>query len=181
MFVTEQDALRRLNSSQNLSRAEVRSSVVQFVEKKTAGGNNGHMNDFQRELLGTLKRTSGQTCEEVAQAFGTTKQQVSYCETGVVGGKKVDEALRQRIDENTGVVRDVAITKLMETLGLLTDEKLKKEGAKGLASVARDLSSVAERMSPRSGDNVNNGVQFIVHVPHQKREESYDVIEVTAS
>ena len=83
--------------------------------------------------------------------------------------------VKQGVSDALERVRDLALDKLMNSLDLMTNEKLNEGSAKDLAVVAANMSRVVEKTSPRA-EAAN--VQLVVYAPQQRQEKQYKVVDV---
>lgn len=166
MYVTEEVAKDHLESEKNfVNRLR--------VKKLYNGGRDGSLNfpDPIRILAGTLSHVSKN--KDVAEALGMSKQQVSNIKNG-----KTNENVKSAIDRNLGTVQDRALELTMKSLGLIEEEKLEKSKPRELIAIARDAASIYEKVSPKEKNNVQVGVQVVLHSVPQRNEENYETVEV---
>lgn len=134
-----------------------------------------------KALVGTLANLESQSNIELAKDFGLSKDQVSAFKNGksTVNGKENPE-LKEKIEDNLGIVRDRAADILLQTLGLLTPERIQGiQKVKDVTAVAKDMSTIIRNATPQNTDKGSqNIVQIINH--GQRSEDSYDVIEITS-
>lgn len=91
--------------------------------------------------------------------------------------------LKEEVNRQKKVVRDLAFEKLTKVLGILSDDKIQAlTDPVKIARVGRDLSTIHEKALPREEQNTNSGVHFHIWKPEDQREESsYPVVRVGAS
>jgi hypothetical protein len=108
---------------------------------------------------------------------GYTNQEAQYNP-----GVEPNALLRQEVNHQKKMVRDLAFEKLVKTLGLLDDDKLAAlTDPVKIARVGRDLSTIHEKALPREEQNTNSGVHFHIWKPEQREEDSYPMVRVGAS
>jgi hypothetical protein len=133
-----------------------------------------------KALVGTLANLESQSNIELAKDFGLSKDQVSAFKNGKsTVNAEVNPELKEKIEDNLGVVRDRAADILLETLGLLTPERIQSiQKVKDVTAVAKDMSTIIRNATPQNKEpGSTNFVQIINH--GQRSEDSYEVIEVT--
>ena len=98
--------------------------------------------------------------------------------TSTASYNEPDESLKKANDEVRHQIIGKARAKLIESLDSLTPEKLNGSKARDLAGIAKDMSTLINNVEPQSGD-INNNVKFVFHVPATKKEQDFEVIDVT--
>lgn len=127
-------------------------------------------NDIVRSTIGILAET-GTSSKAIQTEFAVTKNQI-------IGAKK-SKRLKKQIEQGKDKVSELAIDRLMATLGLLTPDKMLNEKPKDLSIIAANISSVVARMKPpEEKKDTHNGVTIQVLAPQIRDVSSYPVIEV---
>lgn len=106
---------------------------------------------------------------EAAEVFGIGES--------VVREAKDSKNLEVRDGVNTALerVRSLALDKLMNSMCLMTDDKMNAASVRELSAVAANMSRVVERTGPRdSGSNV----QLVIYAPQLRKEDHYQVVDV---
>lgn len=98
----------------------------------------------------------------------------------VSGHHEANKELLAEINLQKKSLRDVAFSRLMKSLGLITDERLEAlTDVVKLTRVTRDLSTVYDKAIPREElASGNNGVHFHVWRPEMRAEDAYEVINL---
>jgi hypothetical protein len=163
MVITEEEFKRRLNSSKNI----INNLPVQ--NQRTVEIKREHI---KREPISITENVAGAVAsitghvDEAARAFG-----VSVSQTARAARSKAAQEARERVNE-------LALTKLMQTLGLLTIEKMENSDFKSLAAGASALARVIDRLSDKESQTPNQSVQVMLYMPEQRNVSSYKVIDV---
>jgi len=165
MILDQEEARRRLNSPRNLLNALPRSSV-NFEPLHKTNGRGKAIPQSLKVIAGVLSKT--ERTEEITDALEIPKSAL----------KNKNPEVRSAIEQTTEKIRDLALNKLMASLGLINDDSLSVCGAKDASLVARNLASVAHQLAPR--DTAAAGVTLVVYAPQQRQEKYYDVIDVKA-
>lgn len=113
------------------------------------------------------------TQAEIAHDFGVTQGEVSALKTGKVQSDVRSNGQVERVLEGA---RDLALKRLMETLGFIDEDRLSKASLKDLSGVASSMSKVIDKTMPKRDEGSN--VTLIVYSPEIKSEASYKIIEV---
>ena len=74
-------------------------------------------------------------------------------------------------------VQEVALTRLMDALGLLTPISMFNEKPKDISSIAANLSRVHSNLRDRNGET-GNQLNVTIYAPSQRKLSDYDSIEV---
>jgi hypothetical protein len=178
MFLTQEQAERRLNSERNLTRAKFLKSEenaaieIKVVEKiiSLPGKNRANLSEEQRTEIAIRTRT-GEKISEVARDVGVkslTVQNIANGKTKGVDEEKVESVIRE--------VKDLALQRLMTSLGLLSDDKLSGCSARDLSVIASNMGRVVEKIQNKveQPDNIN----FIIYAPELKQERAFDSVEI---
>lgn len=180
-MLTEEEALSRISSSQNLlTRLNPEAAHVppsNIVHKQL------HPRRFRPKLtpeerlaIGVASILTSPT--EAAREFGVSPQTASRLANGKTTHGAPDQDLRKGIESRLGATANVAIDKLVAALEHLTPDKMAQEKATGLARIANDMAGIVEKVVPKRQDEGN--VQIHVYVPELREEREYDVIDVAA-
>lgn len=186
MFLTNEQAEVRLNSEKNLANRFARGNDKKVPEKVTEitqaeviitekvihlpGKNGINLSEEVRTEIATRARL-GESQTNLASEFNITQANVSSIERGRTKG--IDEV---KVEETTNRARDLALERLMQSLGLLTEDKLSGCSAKDLSVIASNMGRVVEKINPKTvqADNIN----FIIYAPELKQERAYETVEI---
>lgn len=130
----------------------------------------------QKALIGAIANLPGSQ-KELAAQLDISQAQLSNIKNGKVNGK-ADSELKDKIQDRIDVINDVAIDKLMMSLGLITPEKLQVSGARVLSGVAKDMSQIVSQMAGKDKPGQQNVI--VITNPGVHRESFYEVVEVDA-
>lgn len=178
-LLSESEALRALNHQDNIASKYGNGNGT--VKKLYPGGR--HPGDKNippetRVVVGTLANLD--STRNVAEAFGISHSQVHALKHGKTdqdGAPNPD--LVERIESSLGVIQDKAIVTLMESLKLITPDKLSKLKVRELSGVAKDMAGVIERTTPKKEIH-NHGPTLVVYTPKPNEEADYEVVEAPA-
>lgn len=200
MFKTEEQASARLKSSRNLvnrfGRQEVTPSIpssipevhnsipvdnipgapalhheVEIIPLHQPGNKEGKSKlsqDERNEIALRARLGEGQSI--LAKEFQVSQSAIGEIEQGRT---KVDEvSVQAKLDQ----VSDVAMDKLLASLGYITPEKLDKSKATDLSMIAANMSKVVNNVRGKEAQ----GPQVIVQIysPELKKESNYKMIDV---
>lgn len=175
-ILTEDQARARLNSDRNLVSRFGRETViptsnVEIIPIERPGRNEGSPNFTPEEKIDIATRTAiGESLSSVARDKDTTASVVRNIHNGHT---KVD---REAVKKNVENVTDIALVKLMASLGYITEDKLAKMNAKDLGNFAASMSKVVNNTIIQKDE----GSQVHVHLyaPELRSERSFKTIEV---
>jgi transcriptional regulator with XRE-family HTH domain len=170
MNITHEQAIKRLDNPNNL--ANRFGTRISHIEIRNKGRRLGDVNltDEQRNEIAVRSRL-GEKQTDLAREYGTSQPNVSNIERGE--GGRTDEA---RVERQLSEVRDIALGKLMLSLGLITEDKLQDCGADTLARVAAHMSKVIEKSMPRQDPRAN--INLVIYTPEMKKETGFKVVEI---
>lgn len=194
MRISREELERRLGSQKNLSASSPSglsaSSGPEGTEGKESKGSVTHIQKqtprrgkefpkFLKELAGDLGR-AGIPQRAVGEVLGMSKDTVSDAERGYSGTNGNDPPTlekRAEIAAKRHGIQDIALTKLMGSLGLIDDRKLSDLGPKDLSQVASNLSKVVHQMTEQSQAALG-AVNVTIYAPHRPKESNFKVIDV---
>ena len=196
MFIDEDELQSRLSTDQNLvnqiqSRNPTPSRTGPISEPRPlfeidrcgSGRTPGAVNRTteEREAIGTLGQMN--TLQDTADMTGASVSQVHAYRNGynTTGRRNHDKELEAGVKKNVGKIRDAAIDRMLSSMNLITDEKLKEvKKATDLATIAATLGKVAQLGIPKqeSSGQSDNRVQIVVYAPAIKDEERYETVDV---
>lgn len=145
--------------------------TIDIIQRERTGPKLGSTNTpiEVRNTMFILDRM-GQSQKSIGEAFGVTQAEVSNIRVGKV---KTDSS---KTDDQINQIKDLAMTKLMNSLGLLTDEKIAKCKAVEISTVAANMSKIIEKTSPRSTEGTS--VNLTIYSPAMRDEKGYPTIDV---
>jgi len=162
MFIDEKELLRRINSTKNLVNTVKEKPAETVVVKKPLREQSQQAPEGLKIIAASLI-AQGEKPADVQQAFNLSAAQVN--------AEKSNPAVARTLDR----VRELALDKMLLSLGLMTQDKFDNASLRDLSHVAADLSRVIERTTKEDG---SSKVQFILHVPETKSIAGYKVIDV---
>lgn len=175
MFKTEEQIQSRLNSKRNLVNRFVNkvdeTKVTTTILERPGNIEKPKLTPDEKNEI-ALRSRLGENQKVLGKEFGVSQSAIGEIEQG---NTKVDENLVQsKLDQ----IQDVAMTKLLESLGMITNEKLDKAKATDLSSIAANMSKVVSNV--RGDKKVGDGVQVNVQVfaPEIRPERVFRTIEV---
>lgn len=202
MLITTDEALARLENPENL--ATRHSRITDPTARKDARAkfpehpddhsvirplNNGgrrpgdtNLSDDLRALIGAEAQV--ENLDAVAERFGISHHHAHELGSGKVSTEYgVDDQLVTKINKKLSEPHSLAVEKLTETLLALDSNKIKGIGkAKDLASVAAQLSRIAETTSPlkhKDDEDDRGAARIIIYSPTIKQENHYASLETT--
>jgi transposase len=134
-----------------------------------------------REIIAEEAIVSDKSGKEIADEFGVSASSVSAYKnsaTSTATYHEPNKQLQERNDKLRSEVISTARSRLFEALSHITAEKLKDAKVRDVASVAKDMSTIIHNTEP-SNNSAIAGAQFHFHVPAQKSEKDYDIIDVS--
>lgn len=170
----EIDVLEVNKDSENEEGVKLEDRGVTHIDKGRHVGRAGVVFHPQevKNLAGGLAR-SGMTTRAVAKQMGLSQQTVHDYSHGR------DGAELPVVEDMAAKARDVALERLMETLGLLTPDKVAGCKAGEISTIATNMSRIAHNMTPHKEASDTN-INLVVYSPQQRIEGGYKVIEVAS-
>ena len=175
MLLDKADLERRLKSPRNILNLpqlqRQRCAIVSMPRNGRAKGATNIPSPI-KIMAGVLAKT--ESAKDVADALDISKSSV-YKASGTNAPAEVKAA----VDNTTEKIRDLALDKLMGSLGIINDETLANVSAKDASSIARNLATVANQLSPRDRGDASQAT-LIIYAPQQRQEKHFPVIDVAA-
>jgi len=155
-----------LSPPQGMDESE-ESSLKLIPFKEGLGRHRPPLPDEVRDTIAILSHGNDRQ-KEIAKEFGVSQAEVSYLKTG---------RARSNVRASIERVQERAIERLMESLGLLTNEKIEKCNAVNISAIASNLAKVVNQTSPGNLDG--SGVNLVVYAPQVRNEKYYKSVEVS--
>jgi hypothetical protein len=189
MLFDEKTADRLLNSPDNLLKKV--SGLVRLTPEQrcTELLPDGRRVKYQNNEFTTAERSLGaalshlDTGDNIAKLLGASRQQVVNWKSGRLqhnnqnpnGNSDLRPELVNATRVKLGAIRDVAMDKLLKTLGVINDDDLKALHPKDASIVAGNLARVVEKTLPKEEAPI--GAQVVMYMPTQMNIEEYTVVE----
>jgi hypothetical protein len=136
---------------------------------------------FPIRALAASEAIAGGDPQEIAEALDISLSSISaykHDATSTASYNQPNSELKQANDDVRKHIIGTARARLLEALAEITPAKLKDAKLRDVASVAKDMSTIISNTEPQSvAPQV--GAQFVFHVPRQRKESDFDVIDVT--
>ena len=174
--LTREEALQRLDNPINLKNIIHKSDW----SRQSNGGSHGRGGTFTKEeksLITSLSEEIGN--KETASLVGCNPASIPYWKKGQ-NSHRVDtnaESTRQNqsvMEENQNKISEKAIDKVLQSLDLIQDDKLRACNAVELATIVQKLSGVNTGKNGGSKTNIN----VVVYTPQQKGEDQFETVTV---
>ncbi len=182
--MTTAEVEARLNSEHNVLNKLSGPGKGNRYAHGTAGRKEGtkDLSPFMREIISAATHMG--TAASVAKDFSSngtplSKAHAHNLKNGYITrpNGKVPELLEKK-HEILGEIREKASDLIMETLGLITPDKLREtEKAVDLTRIAKDLSQVVEKATPERG-NINNQTNILIYSPGSRDLNNFETIDV---
>lgn len=123
-----------------------------------------------RAVIGTLAKTVGPTT--AAEIFDCSISQASNFSKGKTVSGEGNAELKAKVEAETENIHEVARDLVLKTLKIIDVESIREEKPRIQASIAKDLSTVIEKTSPKNAEN--NGVVIQIYAPKQDSVDKYE-------
>lgn len=132
-----------------------------------------------RNIVGEEK-VRGEVGKELAKLFGLSDASVSAYGQGMTSSNgTTSEELANHIGKVRLKVKSQAAAKLSLALDSINEDKLSKARVGELSAVARNMAAIVKDMDVDDRENKPQ-TQIIFVAPHMRKEEQYEVIDVSA-
>lgn len=162
LLLTEEQAKKKLSAS--------------VLHKVIGRGNHMHQVGADKEIPREVKQVIG----FAARLDGVNKTARAFGVSPFVASRSMNDPRNQeKIEEQLELVRRAAIEKTLRCLDVIGDEGLADLDVRKAASVAKDLSSIYDKIRP-SGEK-GGSVNVTIFAPRQKDDDDYEVLDVGVS
>ena len=181
MIYTEQEADKILTNPRNLvNQISSNNGKLEIKEIKHNKGHTRSLADEERVLIGTIARAGLGKNDEIAEEFGVTATTVSDLAHGRVCSPAHPRfvphpELEEKILGKLNQVEEKAIEKLMDSLNIITPEKLNECSAPQASVVASNMSKIVGNCRPQVQDNRK---MIVMYAPRQKSLEDFNVVDI---
>lgn len=193
MILSKEQIEKRLTSEDNIAnKVEDHKNDAVVIYKDGINnhkGKNGSSNltENERVAIGVIASVGGD--QLAADLFGVNKSHVNDLKNGNrnisndnlrIRDIDLQEKIAERLENTKLSIQEVAATKLLKSMGLLTEDKLENSSAKELAQVSTQMSQVIRNMNNTNSnkDTSKANVKIVVHSPKQSNEDSFDTLEL---
>lgn len=181
MLYTEEQSNTILENPKNLTNQFEKNEVTSQVQKKAYGGGPHKFNMDERVLIGTLARAGLGNSMELSAEFNLSHDQVNNLKQGRTSAindthYKPNLELEERILGKMNDVSNRAIEVLMNSLGVITPEKLSEVSAKDASVIASNASRVIQNCAPQVQQD--NKINVIMYAPRVKEINEYKVVDI---
>lgn len=159
-----------------------------FPSRKPGRNNQKEVPESLRKLIATSAIKGEATGKVLAANFGISPSSVAAYKAGSTSCASYG-APNKELLEHGNEVRDKiskrASHRILLALNHITKDKIASAKLTEVASVAKDMASVMDKMQPRQNTNINinnqnkQDVQYVFFAPREKKEEEYEVIDVS--
>jgi len=191
MHITEEDLKRRLKNNllEKLAGKTASSSSPKDPAPENKPSNKG--NDSENKLNSGRHSdvpNAPKSLRVVAGILAKSDNGVVAAQniSQVIDAKFTNEQARYAAKQNDKLtekeVEEVALTRLMDALGLLTIDSMVGEKPKDISIIAANLSRVHKNLKSDSHEaGAGNQVQVNIYAPQQRSIKDYEVLEVTGT
>jgi hypothetical protein len=142
-------------------------------------GNTAEVPSLIREIVAEDAIENGSSAKSLSTAFGVSESSVNAYKNGATS----TATYRQKDPSLQAAKRRVynrASNRLIAALDALKSKDLSGEKAKDISSIAKDMSSVLEKVKPHEVSDSTNQVHLHLYAPKLKQLSDYDEIVVNA-
>jgi hypothetical protein len=165
MIIDEKELQRRLNSTKNLSQI-VQPNNQPLPEKGPIPAPVATPEGLR--ILGASLVAQGVPEHQVSRELNVPVRDLKP--------RAGENDFEQRVQDSIDRVRELALSKMVIALGLMTPDKFESASLKDLTAATANLSKVLEKTSDRR--ELSSTVQFVVHVPPPREMGHYQVIDI---
>lgn len=167
-------------SDEMLDRQRIDAEVVK-IEKGRGEGNVEVPNGLRRAIGETAITDGRQEALHLAASFGISPSSVSAYSKGATSTASMSERPNSDIIKNAKQkISKRARGKLLMALKHITEDKLRDAKLTDVASVAKDMSTIAKNMEdgPTNGEGQETSPRFVVYAPQFRQENHYETVRV---
>ena len=180
MIISEQELQRRLGSNKNLVNVLARPSLPvpnTFPAAPRTEINLHRETEHKAALPNTAARLVPDGLKTIAASL--VRQGVpeaTVCREFNIPAHEVRTADEAKVSASIARVRELALDRLLITLGLMTPDMLATASLKELSTNTANLSRVLDKTAPTEIND--NRVQFLVYAPGPRRMDAFPIQDV---
>lgn len=195
MRISQDELERRLSSNKNLARSPFSPSdggmtaestdippsttSITHKQKEKTGPQKGakYVTEETREIIG-MRAALGESRAALAKEYGKSYGSIQSYENGTGRGTANPPTLERReaIAKREEVIRDVALTKLMQAFNLLDEDKLSELDAHKLSGAIANISRVAANLRAPETNQIQANI--VIYSPEVRSDDKFKVIDV---
>lgn len=159
----------------DLSRAEIK-------EIKKGRGEKPNTPEVLRDVIAE-EGVNGVPNEELAKLFGVSPASVSAYKNGATSTatyNQPNDRLQKTVLTVKERIKNKAGKKLRYAIDAMTEDEIACATVVEKATIAKSLATVFKSMEEEVVDQNKSGVQFVIFAPQIKKEDDYDVIDVSS-
>ncbi len=160
--------------------------TAQVIQKERPGRDKEDRNipDSLRKLIADESLTNGRSSAlSFASQFDVSPSSVSAYSNGSTSTSSYHEPspnLKNHINGTKERITEKATNSLISALNEITPEKLAEANLKTVSSVARDMAAIVKDMTPEVvRTEEKSGPTFVFYAPQIRREQEFDVIDMS--
>lgn len=123
---------------------------------------------------------NGASSKEITDALNISPSSISAYKNGATSTASYDspnKKLRAHIDNVKERITKKASNRLIRALNNLDEDKMNELGARDLSGVAKDMSVIIDKMSPKADKSTEQHAHIHLYTPPQKKLEDYESID----
>jgi len=160
--------LRRLKSPSNLvNQLNVPDSQLRIV-RPSKPTEPQIKSESLKTLAGVLTKIDG--ADAAASALGITPEQARNA------AASRNKTVQTNIKATTNRIVELALTRTMESLGLLDIDRISGESAKNISVIAANMSKIVGNLSMKEQGSQQR--TLVIYAPNQKNEKDFSVIDI---
>lgn len=195
MILKKEQIEKRLSSTSNITnplysseKPEVEVIIKDGINNHTGKVGSKNLSEDEKIAIGVIASiTDSRTA---AGLFGIHPSHANDLKNGNLNSGvntrirdiELQEKIRERVENTKLTIQERAAEKLLESMGLLSNDKLEKCSAKDLANVSNQMAQVFRNMnsssSPTNMKDSPSKINIVLHQPRPAKESSFDVIEI---
>lgn len=158
---------------------EVSRLVVDYKTIESGRGKGKTEVPLEIKKLVASEALAGISVDEIREKYNVSASSVSAYKNDANSTASYHDANKELAENNKQVrttISERAEGVILESIGLLTVEKLAAAKARDIAGIAKDMSAVISNMKDKG--NAPTGVNITIMVPQVKEEQDFKVIDI---
>ncbi len=170
-FISSDEAIRRLKSPSNLANllSVQRPGKIETILPSSRPPAAPPVSTEVKALSNVLSKLDG--ADAAASALGLTPAQVR------ASSRSKNPEVIKKTSATIERVRDLALDRLMDSLGLLDIDSLRAEPARNISAIAANMSKIVHNLAP-SDVAASERRTLVIYAPNQREQKDFSVIDI---
>lgn len=119
----------------------------------------------------------GDKAKDIKEKLGISLSSISAYKHGVNSTNVYNEKKQSNLVKARERINEQAGNNLLKALSALEAKNLAYEDARDVSSIAKDMASIVEKITPKEQISNNNNIRLTIFAPQMKQLSDYEIID----